>query len=493
MNNILNVLSLSAVTFACTSCGSDWLDMNPSNGLPTESAITGYKDAVSALNGIYDGLQGNQNDLTYYAAGMFYYGDVRGDDMQARTPGMRSSSYYEMRYTEDDAPENWLIPYDVIRRSNNLIKAIDEKKIADAPAGKLETMYAEALCVRALVHFDLVRIYGLPYTKDQGVSYGIPVVLEPIEANALMTRNTVAEVYSQVIKDLKEAVDSKALPEGKQFGHFNVWAAKALLSRIYLYRGDNEEALALAEDVIENSPYTLWTAAEYVKGWGENERKEMILEIINYDTSDWADRGGISNLLNEDGYADLIVTQAFSDLLGKDKDDVRQNIVLAPSINKDFMKEYGEGRVFVNKYPGKNGGDFRVNNLPLIRVSEVYLNAAEAAIKSAKPAKAAEYLNKIVVRANPEATPLTTGSVTLNRILDERRLELVGEGHRFFDLMRNNLKVVRYTSSKDMGRHSSLIPESQQFDNSYYRAILPIPINEVNANAEIAKQQNPGY
>lgn len=82
---------------------------------------------------------------------------------------------------------------------------------------------------------------------------------------------------------------------------------------------------------------------------------------------------------------------------------------------------------------------------------------------------------------------------TLARIIIERRKELVGEGQRFFDAMRNNETVIRYTSETDKGFHYSLDPESQKFDRTYFRAILPIPASETDANPSIAKQQNPGY
>ena len=109
-------LALAVLTF--TACGNDWLDREPSDGIETSQAITNYSDAVTAYFGMYDGLQGNSTYNSYYAARMFYYGDVRGDDMQARDQGMRSSSCYEMRYTVDNAPNMWNVPYNVIRRAN---------------------------------------------------------------------------------------------------------------------------------------------------------------------------------------------------------------------------------------------------------------------------------------------------------------------------------------------------------------------------------------
>ena len=82
-----------------------------------------------------------------------------GDDMQARTQGMRTSSCYEMRYTADDAPNMWNIQYNVIRRANRLIEAVDNKTITDAEnfQAELANIYNQAKVIRALVHFDLVK------------------------------------------------------------------------------------------------------------------------------------------------------------------------------------------------------------------------------------------------------------------------------------------------------------------------------------------------
>ena len=103
---------------------------------------------------------------------------------------------------------------------------------------------------------------------------------------------------------------------------------------------------------------------------------------------------------------------------------------LAPT-TKDFKKLYGTNTVFLNKYPADGLSDLRYNNVPLVRLSEVYLNAAEAAAKLGNQNdKAVEYLDAIVKRANPNKTVKGT-TVTVDRVLLERRKELIGEGHRF--------------------------------------------------------------
>lgn len=496
MKNRFSLFLISGILIFLASCGNDWLDLKPNDAVDSESAISSYDDLVTAKYGMYDGLQGNSSTYgnSYYAGRFIYYGEVRADDMQARQAGKRSSALYEMRYTADNAPQIWLRPYDVIRRANNIIKAVDEGKIEGGNVDQIADVYNQALVVRALAHFDLVRVYGKPYDMDNGASYGVPIVLTPIASTDLPGRSSVVDVYTQVIKDLTDAISSGKLSKDKDTGYVNEWVAKSLLSRVYLYKGDNENALKLAEDVISNSPYTLWLNSEYVSAWSKQGTSEMIFELINFDSDDWSDREFIGYLFNEDGYDDLIVTSSFSELLNEDPNDVRQQVVI-PSVKDANIDLYGTDRVWINKLPGRDGaGDFRINNIPVIRLSEIYLNAAEAAFKYNNKKDAVAYLRSIVVRANPNTTEnITEDNITLERIIKERRKELVGEGHRFFDAMRNDEKIVRYTNDDSRGRHYLLTNDSKEFDRTYFRAILPIPIIEVNANSVIAKQQNQGY
>lgn len=508
MKKIYNILAIATVAVSLSSCVNDWLDLDPSNGTPTGTAITNYNDAKTAMYGMYDGLQGNSTYTQYYAARMFYYGDVRGDDMQAREQGMRSSSCYEMRYTVDNAPNMWNIQYNVLRRANRLIEAVEKNQITDAANNEaaVADIYNQAKVVRALAHFDLVKVYGMPYTYDNGASKGIPIVTEPLERDALPGRNTVAEVYNQITKDLTEAISSNALTVsqragGKQ-GYIDQWAAKALLCRVYLFMNKNAEALTLAEDIIENSPYKLWTRDQYAEAWDKqsgSHTQEMIFELINNGTDDWADREGIGYLLNEQGYADVICTASFVNMLQADPNDVRNDVVLPVMYDADLSKIYGENPIFINKFPMGALGDMRLANLPILRLSEVYLNAAEAAAKLGETAKeeGIGLLNTLLEnRTNTTDAKLSTSISNedfLKRVLIERRKELIGEGQRFFDAMRNNETIVRYTNETDQGWHYSLIKEAQSFDRTFSKALLPIPVSETNANPILKGQQNPGY
>lgn len=513
MKKIYKSLVFTVVAMGLTSCVNDWLDLTPSDSIPSSSAITNYNDAKTAMYGMYDGLQGNSTYTQYYAARMFYYGDVRGDDMQARTQGMRSSSCYEMKYTVDDAPNMWNIQYNVLRRANRLIEAVENNQITDAAKNQADVnnIYAQAKAVRALVHFDLVKVYGMPYTFDNGASMGIPIVttpLDPLNSSEIPGRNSVAEVYTQIVKDLTDAINSKALAvsssAGKNQGFIDEWAAEALLTRVYLYMGKNQEALDMAENIIMNSPYKLWTREQYANAWDKNDGNhlsEMIFELVNSGSDDWADREGIAYLYNEDGYADAICTKSFVDMLSQDPNDIRLEVILPvqqkvddEGKSTDMYKTYGENRIFINKFPMGALGDMRLGNLPILRLSEVYLNAAEAAAKLNNKTLVVKYLNEIIYNRTSDETQLVTeATATLERVLLERRKELVGEGQRFFDAMRNNETVVRYTNEDDKGWHYTINKESQVFDRSYFRSLLPIPVSETNANPVLKEQQNPGY
>lgn len=165
--------------------------------------------------------------------------------------------------------------------------------------------------------------------------------------------------------------------------------------------------------------------------------KRNDFELINNGSDDWADREGIGYLLNEQGYADAICTKSFVDMLQTDPADVRNEVVLPAMYDKNLKKTYGENPIFINKFPLGALGDMRLANLPILRLSEVYLNAAEAAAKLGGAAKAEgiKYLNDLLDKRTKTPTAKVSDAIAddefLSKVLIERRKELVGEGQRF--------------------------------------------------------------
>lgn len=492
-----------AILAAClSSCVNDWLDVAPSDGTDADAALTSSSDLAAARTGMYAALKGNSNLVDYYGQQFFVYGDVHaGDDYQYNNIGgsNRASFYYDMNYQTasefNTSTVSWQSPYVVIGRANRIIAAAEGGALSDAAEAKatIDQYAAEAKVLRALAHFDLVRIYGKPYTEDQGASLGVPLVTEVLESNAKPARSTVAEVYTQVVKDLTEAISSNALATETEPGYVSVWGAKAILSRVYLNMGDYANALSVAEDIIKNSGAALWTRDQYFKAWDAStpNESEFLFRLNVAGSTDNNDLNGIGNLQQRDGYKEMVATKKFVDMLTSDPEDVRNDMFLPATAAKE-VATYGTNKVYLNKLRGQGGNLRNVTIVPIIRLSEVYLTAAECAFRNNDKTKAVEYLNDLVKnRTTTEASLATVDNITLERILIERRKELIGEGQRYFDALRNNETITRYTSEADKGWHKTLSKEAQSFDRDYFKAIAAIPQAEINANPNI--KQNTGY
>lgn len=494
-----------AMTASLSSCVNNWLDQTPADGIDAETAIQTSSDLANVRTGLYAAVKGNNTLVDYYGRLMFVYGDVRGEDIQYEfnSGSGRAQFYYYMNYsTADDFRSSssiWQTPYVVIARANRVIEAAESGKLTDAEEAQAEIAQyvAEAKVLRAMALFDLTRVYGKPYTMDQGASLGVPIVTSPIEASEKPARNTVAECYAAIEKDLNEAISSGALMtqnDEDSKGYINVWAAKALQVRVYMTKGDWNNALAVAEDIINNAPYSLWNTSEYASAWSEgsaSHAKEILFELVIDDTTDWTDRKGIAYLYSGVagvGYGDVVVTKAFSDMLTSDPQDVRNNILLEPL---DPESVYAGNKVYINKMPAV-AGDPRYADVPVLRLSEVYLSAAEAAFQAGDLNKTASLLNDIISNRTTDASKqVTAANVTLDRIYTERRKELVGEGQRYFDAMRRGETIVRYTSDADKGWHDVLTEEAKSFDRNSKKALPLIPASEMNANPNMV--QNPAY
>ena len=504
LKSIYKVMGCAILAASLSSCVNDWLDVAPSDGTDADAALTSSSDLAAARTGMYAALKGNSNLVDYYGQQFFVYGDVHaGDDYQYNNLGgsNRASFYYDMNYqTASEFSSNvaWKSPYIVIGRANRIIAAAEGGALSDAAEAKatIDQYAAEAKVLRALAHFDLVRIYGKPYTEDQGASLGVPLVTGVLESNAKPARSTVAEVYTQVVKDLTEAISSNALATETEPGYVSVWGAKAILSRVYLNMGDYANALSVAEDIIKNRKKfgaALWTRDQYFKAWDAStpNESEFLFRLNVAGSTDSNDLNGIGNLQQREGYKEMVATKKFVDMLTSDPEDVRNEMFLPATAAKE-VATYGTNKVYLNKLRGQGGNLRNVTIVPIIRLSEVYLTAAECAFRNNDKTKAVEYLNDLVKnRTTTEASLATVDNITLERILIERRKELIGEGQRYFDALRNNETIIRYTSEADKGWHKTLSKDAQSFNRDYFKAIAAIPQAEINANPNI--KQNTGY
>jgi len=484
MKYIFSMAVTASILFS--GCGNSWLEKaQPSTSADSEKAITSPRDAQYALNGIYDILRGNE----YYGARMTYYADVTGEDMLANGDTKRAAKFYLFDYNKDNAPSSlWYQPYRAIRNANRIIDFVNNQP-ENLLSAELKDVKGQALTIRAMGHFDLVKVYGKPFTLDGGASAGVPIETTKHIPTNKPSRNTVKEVYAQVIGDLEAA--SILLSPARNDGKINKFASDQLLARAYLFTGQDLKAFNTATKMIDDAAgaktatkgqYILWKNDEYATVWAKDFTNEILFQLSVTKTESGPGKEGIGNLFWRSGYNDIILSGDYMALLNQDANDVRLKVITKFTDNKKVDFYYS------NKYPGNTalGENPEQADIPVLRLSEAYLIAAEAAVKLGNNADALKYLNAIVTRANPAKS--VTGTVTLARVMDERRRELVGEGHRLFDAMRNNLRIERKSAS-----HSSpsLTAQTKSFDRTFSKILMAVPRIEMDVNPNIT--QNDGY
>ncbi|MDR2293201.1 MAG: RagB/SusD family nutrient uptake outer membrane protein [Prevotellaceae bacterium] len=486
--NTIILTTLLALAIMFTSC-SDFLDTNPTDRLPADQVET-LSDAEKIVNGFYINMKWNN----YYGTPLMLLGETRGDDLRPRreTGGYAQIYNYEFTPSNYSYGEIWSTAYNIIMNTNvflNIWENIPATSV-DEIAQKND-FKGQALTVRAFCHFDIAKVYGYPYQKDNGQSLGAVKGNRIFNLGEQVERSSVNETYEFAIEDLTQALT--LLSTDRKHGNFDYWGAKGLLARIYLYKGDYDNAFKHADEILTNAtnPYSLIPNAQYVDSWGQPNSSETMLELLTSAFSHIDDNGGVDSwyhvLWHGEGFSagNLIPTDAWFAILDEDPDDIRHKLI-------EEKTEAGSDFRWLAKFRGNNGdGDFKINNPMIMRLSEIYLIAAEAALmKSSKDqTKADYYLNAVRQRANPNATTITA---TVDEVFKERRKEFIGEGHRYYDLGRLGLTINRSTPDNKLPADSEYkIVDPWNRGENQYQVILPMPQSQRTANP--AALQNPGY
>ena len=497
----INILLTALALIFATSCDS-FLDVKPSNQADAESSIQNASDAKIMLQGLMNKLTSS----SYYGRNFLIYGDAKGGDLTTYSAGNGGDAWYYFTHeqTSNAYTSYWSSMYNCLLQANNIIKNINLLK--EAGVTGLDDYLGQALTVRALIHFDLVRLYGKPYNMSGApASYGVPVVTEPVDASAQLLRNTVEEVYTQILADLKAG--APLLGKKANNGFINYYANQAILAKVYMYMDNFSEALRVAEGIIDSGVYTPYTAANWTASWARTFGSESIFELnVLVDEGDLGTGSpGCYYRRRAHGISAggvFLASQYWFDIMGEN--DARWGIMASDQSDE----EDGTGRIgSCYKYSGSVdlGGDGKENstavNIKVIRLSEVLLNAAEAAVRTNNQAKALEYLTPVASRNPDWVAPAT---ITVEDIMTERRREFLTEGIVFFEQMRMDMTVYYEDDAFQKGTNPPASGRGQlrttvngkevcPVTRNFYKTILPIGQDEINANPGIEAQQNPGY
>ena len=403
------------------------------------------------------------------ASEMSIYADLVGpDSYQPASSGQNASRLAGFSMTANDTYNAYYYLYAAIASVNSALEkaALLEDQEAVAP------YVAELYAMRGLFHFHLATYFAPIPTSGSENQFGLVLADKVFDIDYVGKRASLADTYAFIIGDFTKAVET-GLNKDRNTGHLNYWAALALRARANLYAGNYAAALDDAEEVLETSPYRLYTIDNYTKVWSQEGADEVIMEYLQTDTYN-AQRYAPGYYASPRGYSEYGVSPEFYLWITSDPSDVRSQMVADYSVAPEGNPDYNAG-YYPLKFPGNAGASVPayVNNIKVLRLSEMLLVAAEAALKTGEDADS--YVNAL--RRNRIVGYEDVATVTLEDILNERRKEFFAEGQIAFDFWRNGLEVA----------NGSLVTGPQD-----YRTVLPFPKEEIDL-AKGLLMQNPGY
>lgn len=462
MKKFIYIIPLALFLSGCQA-----LDQDPSTSVTVDTAITSIEDLSNAVNGAY--YVATYGTMLTVASEMSIYADLIGpDSYQPASSGQNASRMAQYALTPADTYNAYYYLYAAIASINN---ALEKASLLDDQEGAAPYV-AELYAMRGLFHFHLATYFAPIPTSGSANTNGIVLSDKVFDIGYVGQRASLDDTYGFIVSDFTTAVES-GLNKERNTGHMNYWAALALRARANLYRGDYAAALADAVEVITDSPYKLYTVDNYTSMWSREGADEVLFEYLQTDVYN-AQRYAPGYYTSPLGYSEYGVSEDFYNWLMVNPLDVRSKMVAdcmqAPGSEPDYHVGY-----YPLKYPGNAGASVSVytNNIRVVRLSEMYLIAAEAALKAGEDA--AGYMNGL--RENRIENYAAVQSVTLDDILDERRKELFAEGQIAFDFWRNGRTV-------ENGAFT--VPATD------YKTVLPLPVEEIDLSKGLLVQ-NPGY
>ena len=448
---ISRIYMLVVLALFTQSCDKQ-LDVEPQQSIDASTALTNASDVDAAVIGAYSVIATGP----LYGTNLFLMADLQASEGYATWAGtfqgQRQISLKTMTRDNAEAARTWNAAYRAINMANIVLNAVDVVTDAD-----LRNQYeGEALFMRGILHFELVRYYAKPWgTTAANDHLGVVIRTEPYLTEAPPSpRSTVKQVYDQVIADLTAAAEK--LPESNG-SRADRYAALAFLARVYLQQSDYAKARDAANEVIESGNYAM--NGNILRAFTEDNTDEVIWEI----EQDVQNNAGDAN----DGMATF-----YADLPAVGRGDVRisetfYNMYAAQDLRKSLWYYNSGAPLYSAKWTSAS------QNLPVVRLAEMYLIRAETNLRLGTSVGDTPAGDLAQIR-NPDRINLPViAAPTLDDILRERWLELAFEGVRIHDIKRLKGSTGTFAWNDDA-------------------LVFPIPAQEVSASGEVIVQ-NPGY
>jgi len=445
MTKYIALFIATATLFSC----DDFLDKKPVDQIAAEVYFTDEGSSESAVLAMYR----TATNAYYYGQAMIITPEFAAGHVNNvyNYPEFVNFEQNNIRIDNPWTTNIWTLSYTIINIANNVIEQVPNVPEGSIAPEKRAQFVREAKFIRALVYFNLVRSWG-----------DVPLILKPTPstsslADLQVSRNAASEVYAAIIDDLKDATNLPAsystLEQTK--GRATQWAAKGLLAKVYLYRGtpgnstaDFTEAANLAHEVI-NKGDTL--VSDYASIWRTKNTPESVYEL-QFDVQATNTLATVSNpTASALFFAKDTVYKSFDDA------DLRKPVTV-------YLKD---GKYYIGKYPNYNPA---VQNVPILRLGELYLIYAEAQARITGSVAGEPYTYYKAIRDRAGLT--TADEITFTSVPDfikevqrEKRRELMFEGEAWYDYTRTGLALTEMMIVADPGRFVWPIPQVERDAN----------------------------
>ncbi|WP_269686617.1 RagB/SusD family nutrient uptake outer membrane protein [Flavobacterium lacustre] len=478
--NYLKIFSALMMLFL-TSC-SDYLDTEPiteeATSLNNDIVIKDAAAAESRMNAVYGTFGSGYWQLDFLLAG-----DGQSDNayMGADNPAIFQYETYEMLSTNSQMKGDWNDLYNNINTCNIVINYVNQA--TDLSATRKNEMIGEASLIRALNHFQAVQLWGdCPIAKEAIFSISSENFDEAFDA-LFPARKPVAEVYAQIIADCLIAIEKA--PDASNKFKANKMAANALLAKVYATMPNPDWAKVNQYcDVVIGGGYTLLPTFDHLFDSAHEGNAESIWEVngdgwgspigawntFMFLGTDWKKFNAPSHTLVE-AFANNGDTQRLASTVTRAK--------VTWSDNYWASADYP----FAFKMRDTNGNQ----NFYIARLADILLLKAEALVSTGDVSGAMSLVNQVRARAGIASISASTQSDAVDKVLEERLMELAFEGDRWFDLKRMGKAIQLLSQQKD--GNGNVLPFASNINQN--RLLWPIPQDKLDANALLT--QNPGY
>ena len=470
----ITIVLFGWVILLFTSSCEDFLDLNPISEQNVNDFYQDANDIETAVNGAYQSLHLIYNN--YY-----FFGEVRSDNTTIQTFVINNADIdeFSISTSNTNVSQIWASCYTGISRINAALDRIGGIEMED----ELRSRYVgELKFLRGFIYFQLAKIFG-----------GVPLVLEEVndpQVGFEHTRASLDDLYLQIEQDLGDAVESlPASYDAENMGRATSGAARALLARVHLTQGENQQAVPLLETVIESDTYELLPAYEDVFDIN-NANNAEILFSVRYQGGGTGTGSPFNNLFAPKAAGEIVTQLGQANgqnvpeqglLDAYEEDDLRFDATISMGFTNaedEFVED-----PFTTKFldPGMLAPFDASNDWPVLRYADVLLMYAEALGESDD---AYDAINRVRTRAGlPDIDETSPGTFT-EKLLQERRVELAFEGHRWFDLVRLDQFI------EVMNAEGTVPFEKGNLVQEYHR-VFPIPQSEIDVNPNL--EQNNGY